>query len=68
MDCCIAVTWGALTLNREQEICIVRRAYAKQVLASVNVNNARVEAAFAAVERETYLGLGPWLILRSSVT
>jgi protein-L-isoaspartate(D-aspartate) O-methyltransferase len=53
-------------VDRKQEIAIVRRAYAKQVLASVKVNNERVEAAFAAVERERYLGPGPWPILRAS--
>jgi len=53
-------------VNREHEISIVRRAYAKQVLASVKVNDTRVEAAFATIERETYLGPGPWPILRSS--
>jgi protein-L-isoaspartate(D-aspartate) O-methyltransferase len=51
---------------REQELAIIRRAYAKQVLASVQVNDARVEAAFASVERERYLGPGPWPILRAS--
>jgi protein-L-isoaspartate(D-aspartate) O-methyltransferase len=53
-------------MDREEELAIVRRAYAKQVLASVNLNDPRVEAAFAAVQRERYLGPGPWLILRSS--
>jgi protein-L-isoaspartate(D-aspartate) O-methyltransferase len=53
-------------VNREQELAVVRRAYAKQVLASVKVKDARVEAAFAAVKRERYLGPGPWLILRAS--
>ena len=53
-------------MSREQELAIIRRAYAKQVLASVQVNDARVEAAFASVERERYLGPGPWPILRAS--
>jgi protein-L-isoaspartate(D-aspartate) O-methyltransferase len=53
-------------VSREQELAIIRRAYAKQVLASVQVNDARVEAAFASVERECYLGPGPWPILRAS--
>lgn len=52
-------------MDRADELVIIRRAYAKQVLASVGLNDPRVEAAFAAVERERYLGPGPWPILRS---
>jgi protein-L-isoaspartate(D-aspartate) O-methyltransferase len=46
----------------EGELAIVRRAYAKQMLAVVGVTDPRVEAAFAAVRREAYLGprSGPW--------
>jgi protein-L-isoaspartate(D-aspartate) O-methyltransferase len=53
-------------MEREEELAIVRRAYARQVLASVEVSDARVERAFAAVKRERYLGPGPWPILRHS--
>jgi len=53
-------------VNREQELAVIRRAYAKQILAAANVNDKRVEAAFAAVERERYLGPGPWPILRQA--
>ena len=53
-------------MEREHELAVVRRAYAKQLLASVGLNNPRLEAAFAAVERERYLGSGPWPILRHS--
>ena len=35
-------------------------------MASVRVNDGRVEAAFAAVKRERYLRPGPWQILRHS--
>jgi len=48
----------------ESELDIVRRAYAKQVMAAAGVEDARVEAAFAAVRREDFLGPGPWPILR----
>jgi protein-L-isoaspartate(D-aspartate) O-methyltransferase len=51
-------------MDHKKELAVVRRAYAKQVLASVGVNDPRVEAAFAAVEREHYLGPGPWPVLR----
>jgi protein-L-isoaspartate(D-aspartate) O-methyltransferase len=47
----------------QAELAIVRRAYAKQI--TLNVAHPRVEAAFAAVHREAFLGPGPWpLILR----
>jgi protein-L-isoaspartate(D-aspartate) O-methyltransferase len=46
------------------ELAIVRRAYAKQVLGASHVSDAAIEAAFAAVPREDFLGPGPWQILR----
>lgn len=52
-------------MNREQELAIIRRAYARQVMAAVGLINPGIEAAFAAVERERYLGPGPWPIWRS---
>jgi len=56
----------ALFLDRmeQEELAIVRRAYAKHVLANADVDDARVEAAFAAVRREHFLRPGPWPILR----
>ena len=48
----------------QEELAIVRRAYAKRVLANADVDDARVEAAFAAVRREYFLGAGPWPMLR----
>jgi hypothetical protein len=52
-------------MNREQELAVVRRAFAKQVMAAVGLTDARVETSSATVERERYLGPGPWPILRS---
>jgi protein-L-isoaspartate(D-aspartate) O-methyltransferase len=49
---------------KPEELEIVRRAYAKQVMAAARVDHARVEAAYAAVKREHFLGPGPWPILR----
>lgn len=46
------------------ELAIVRRAYAKQIMAAAGIDDARVEAAFAAVRREHFLGRGPWQIRR----
>lgn len=51
-------------MDRETELQIVRRAYAKQILAFANVTNPDVLAAFAAVPREHYLGPGPWPMFR----
>jgi protein-L-isoaspartate(D-aspartate) O-methyltransferase len=51
-------------MNKESELAVVRRSYAKLIMAAVCVADARVEEAFATVRREDYLGLGPWPILR----
>jgi len=51
-------------MDRESELAVIRRAYAKQILASVGVTDASVEAAFAEVRREDFLGPGPWPIFR----
>jgi protein-L-isoaspartate(D-aspartate) O-methyltransferase len=51
-------------MDREDELDIVRRAYAKQVMAAAGVADRRIEAAFAEVRREDFLGRGPWPILR----
>ena len=49
-------------MDRVAEIAIVRRAFAKQILATVQLDNPRLEAAFAQVPREDFLGPGPWMI------
>ena len=46
----------------QEELAIVRRAYAKQIMVLFNAAHPRVEAAFAAVRREAFLGPGPWPI------
>ena len=51
-------------MDRATELDVVRRAFAKQVLAEVQVGNPRLEAAFAIVRREDFLGPGPWVIPR----
>ncbi|MDH3700539.1 MAG: methyltransferase domain-containing protein [Alphaproteobacteria bacterium] len=45
------------------ELDIIRRAYAAHVLAAAGVRNERLEAAFITVPREKFLGPGPWSIL-----
>src|ERR1700724_4180550 len=47
-------------MDREPELKIIRRAFAKQVMAACGIRNPRVEAAFAAVAREDFLGPGPF--------
>jgi len=58
------MTIGIDRVNRDIELEIVRRAYAKQIMATFGVVDRRVEAAFASVKREDYLGRGPWQVVR----
>jgi protein-L-isoaspartate(D-aspartate) O-methyltransferase len=51
----------------EAELAVILRAYAKQILAAARVNDHRIEAAFANIRREDYLGPGPWPMLRYEV-
>jgi len=51
-------------MDRQDQLDIVRAAYAKQILAAASVVDARLEAAFSAIRREDFLGPGPWPILR----
>lgn len=51
-------------MDRESELEIVRRTYAKQVMAAAGVADRRVENAFAAVPREHFLGPGLWQVVR----
>lgn len=46
------------------ELAVVRRAYAKQVLAAAAVADASLERALAETERERFLGPGPWKLMR----
>ena len=48
-------------LSRD-ELAIVRRAYARQMLAILGVDNPAIEAAYAAVRREAFLGPPPWTL------
>src|SRR6202030_3636007 len=59
------LTRHAAQMDREPELNIIRRAFAKEVMAACGIRNPRVEAAFAAVAREDFLGPGPWHIARA---
>jgi protein-L-isoaspartate(D-aspartate) O-methyltransferase len=48
----------------DAELAVVRRAYARQMMAAAGVQNERVEAAFAAVRREDFLCAPPWQFMR----
>ncbi len=48
-----------------EELAILRRAYARQVLAAAGVADPALERALAETERERYLGPGPWQVLRA---
>lgn len=48
----------------QTELTIVRRAYAKQIMAAAQVSDPRIEAAFATIRREDFLGPGPWPMIR----
>jgi hypothetical protein len=43
-------------MERAQELAVIRRAYAKQILALAQVDDQRLEQAFAQVPREDFLG------------
>jgi protein-L-isoaspartate(D-aspartate) O-methyltransferase len=50
-------------MDREAELGLVRRAYAREIMATARVTDPRVETAFAEVRREDFLDPGPWLVI-----
>src|SRR5580765_4829733 len=62
--CTISTSGFGVKMDRDTELEILRRTYAKQVTAAAGIIDRRVENAFAAVKREDFLGPGPWPILR----
>jgi len=59
----ITLSEGEVMMQQE-ELVIVRRAYAKQILAVIGLQDARLEFGFASVPRERFLGPGPWQTFR----
>jgi protein-L-isoaspartate(D-aspartate) O-methyltransferase len=51
-------------MNRQAELDIVRKAYARHILGAAVVEDDRLAAAFAAIHREDFLGQPPWPIVR----
>jgi protein-L-isoaspartate(D-aspartate) O-methyltransferase len=45
------------------DMSVVRRAFARHIGMMAGVLEPRIEAAFASVERENFLGAGPWSVL-----
>ena len=64
--CAQPFTPGELVMDW-QEAAVVRRTYAKRVVNVVKAGNPRLEAAFAAISREQFLGPGPWQIIRNGI-
>ena len=48
-------------MDRQDDLAKVRRAYARKLMSVATVSDPRIEAAYAAVPREKFLGPGPWL-------
>ena len=46
----------------ESELAVIRRSFARQMMALANVWDARIEQAFATIRREDFLGSEPWQI------
>jgi protein-L-isoaspartate(D-aspartate) O-methyltransferase len=51
-------------MMHDDELKVVRRAYAMQITAAAHVTDERITDAFAAIPREDFLGPGPWPIHR----
>jgi protein-L-isoaspartate(D-aspartate) O-methyltransferase len=51
-------------MDRNTELLVIRKAYAMQVMAAAEVDDPRIENAYATVCREDFLGSGPWKIVR----
>jgi protein-L-isoaspartate(D-aspartate) O-methyltransferase len=49
-------------MDRDAKLATIRRTYAKQVTAAAEVDDARLENAYASVPREHFLGPGPWQV------
>ena len=51
-------------MDKKLELEILRRAYAKHLMAAISCDDRRLERAFAETAREEFLGPGPWHALR----
>jgi protein-L-isoaspartate(D-aspartate) O-methyltransferase len=51
-------------VDKQLELEVVRRAYAKHIMAAVGLNDPPLETAYATTAREDFLGPGPWQTFR----
>jgi protein-L-isoaspartate(D-aspartate) O-methyltransferase len=55
-------------MRDETELAAFRAQYARKILSIVGIDQPRLEAAFAAVRREDFVGAGPWSVFRGPKT
>jgi protein-L-isoaspartate(D-aspartate) O-methyltransferase len=53
-------------MDGETRLSVIRQAFAQRLSFLARLDDGRVEAAFAAVRREDFLGPGPWLMAWTS--
>jgi protein-L-isoaspartate(D-aspartate) O-methyltransferase len=51
-------------MTRENELQVLRRAYAKQIVHAARASDPRLEKALAELRREDFLSAGPWQLMR----
>ncbi len=51
-------------MTSDEELAIVRRAYAKQIVHAARATDPRIEAALAILRREDFMFPGPWQLMR----
>jgi hypothetical protein len=49
---------------RENELQVVRRVYAKQIVHAARASDPRLEKVLAELRREDFLSAGPWQLMR----
>ena len=50
-------------MTEEPELAAIRRNFARQMVAGVGADDPPLEAAFARVPREAFLGDAPWTLV-----
>jgi protein-L-isoaspartate(D-aspartate) O-methyltransferase len=60
----MAIEQGCGTMMREDELQVVRRVYAKQIVHAARASDPLLEKALAKLRREDFLTAGPWQLMR----